>query len=364
MLATLHFTVDHYMIDEKNIDMKNLKNLYHIKPITGLLLLCWLVLVQGIDRVQAQDPQFSQFYAAPLYLAPSFAGGTDGSRAVLNYRNQWPSIPGAFVTYAFSLDHYFHNYNSGVGILFSRDQAGAGKLASTNMGLQYSYNFKLDHNWTLRPGVHFLYSERTVDFYSHLFGDQLNLDGNHNPTTIMAPAMENVGYFDASSSVMAYTSNFWAGLNVDHLMRPNQSMTNQEARIPLRFSLFGGYRYDYGGNYSGSLSESVSVAFLYKNQEKFNQLDAGIYWSKDPISLGVLYRGIPVFNNHAKGIFNNDAVAVLLGLRANNIRIGYSYDITISRLVNSTGGSHEMSLIYHFNQGPPSKRPGRLPCPG
>ncbi|MFO7977257.1 MAG: type IX secretion system membrane protein PorP/SprF [Bacteroidales bacterium] len=330
---------------------------------SGLLLLAWMVLAQGGAAVQAQDPQFTQFYAAPLYLAPSFAGGTDGSRAVMNYRNQWPQIPGAFVTYSFSLDHYFHNYNSGVGVLFSRDQAGAGNLAATNAGIQYSYNFKLDHLWTLRPGVHFLYSQRTVDFYRHVFGDQLNLDGNHNPASIMPPPIDNVGYFDASSSVMAYTPNLWVGLNVDHLMRPDQSMTNEQARIPMRFSLFGGYRFDYGGSFFGNRSESISVAVLFKKQEKFNQLDAGVYWSKDPISLGLLYRGIPVFNNHVHGLHNNDAVAVMAGLRYENLRIGYSYDMTISRLITSTGGSHEVSLIYHFNQGPPNKRAGKMPCP-
>src|SRR5688572_33466757 len=29
----------------------------------------------------AQDPQFSQFYAAPLYLNPAFAGSTNQARA-------------------------------------------------------------------------------------------------------------------------------------------------------------------------------------------------------------------------------------------------------------------------------------------
>jgi type IX secretion system PorP/SprF family membrane protein len=329
------------------------------------LVLAALLLLAGLPgRVQAQDPQFSQFYAAPLYLAPSFAGGTDGSRAVMNFRNQWPQIPGAFITYAFSLDHYFHNYNSGLGILFSRDQAGEGRLASTSAGLQYSYNFSLDHNWTMRPGVHFLYSQRTLDFYRLIFGDQLNINGNHDPSTGVPAPMDNVGYFDAGSSILAYSSNLWLGLNVDHLMRPNQSMTTQQARIPMRYSLFGGYRWNYGGSYFGDRDESISLAVLYKNQDKFNQLDLGVYWSLDPISLGLLYRGIPVFNNHVHGIFNNDALAVLAGLKVDGIRIGYSYDITISRLINSTGGSHEISLIYHFNQGAPSRRPTKIPCPG
>ena len=48
----------------------------------------------------AQDPQYSQFYAAPQYLNPAFTGMTIQDRIVINYRHQWPSIPGAlFIIY-------------------------------------------------------------------------------------------------------------------------------------------------------------------------------------------------------------------------------------------------------------------------
>jgi type IX secretion system PorP/SprF family membrane protein len=312
--------------------------------------------------VLSQAPQFSQFYASPLYLAPSFAGSTNGSRIVLNYRNQWPEIPGAFLTYAFSFDHYFHNYNSGVGVLLFRDQAGSGRLATTHGGLVYSYNFKLDQNWTLRPGLQFMYAQRTVDFNRHIFGDQLSLDGIL-PTTLTARPIDRIGYFDASSSLLAYSSNTWVGYALDHMMMPNQSMTQEESRIPIKYSLFGGYRYTYGSSFAEQIQESISVALLYKNQGKFNQMDLGVYWSKDPVSLGLLYRGIPIFNNQIHGIFNNDALVLIGGIRTENLRIGYSYDFTVSRMINSTGGSHEISLIYQFNQGPPSKRQGKIPCP-
>lgn len=326
-----------------------------------ILLLCYLFPYGG---VYSQAPQFSQFYAAPLYLAPSFAGATDGSRVVMNYRNQWPQIPGAFVTYSFSFDHYFHNYNSGVGILLFRDQAGSGRLANTRGGLLYSYNFKLDHRWTIRPGLHFLYEDRSIDPSRLIFSDQLSLDGTVASSSHTSVDMDRIGYFDASSSVLVYSHNVWMGLAADNMMMPNQSMTSEgTSRLPLKFSVFGGYRFSYGGRYAQQVDESISVAALYKNQGKFNQLDVGVYWSKDPISLGLLYRGIPFFNNHAHGLLNNDALVIMGGLRTQNLRIGYSYDFTISKLINNTGGAHEISLIYHFNQGPSAKRHGPIPCP-
>jgi type IX secretion system PorP/SprF family membrane protein len=325
-------------------------------------VVCAILLVAGSFSLMAQAPQFSQFYAAPLYLAPSFAGATDGSRLVMNYRNQWPQIPGAFVTYAVSFDHYFHNYRSGVGVLMFRDQAGTGRLASTTGGLVYSYNFQLNHKWTVRPGMQFLYAQRTVDFHRNTFGDQIRLNETL-PGTLAVNPTENIGYFDATSSIMAYSTTTWGGVALDNMMRPNQSMTQEVSRIPMKISIFGGYRYYYGSNYSQQIQESISLAFLYKHQGQFNQLDVGAYWSRNPISVGLMYRGIPFFNNHVKGMFNNDALVIMGGLSTKNMRIGYSYDFTISRLVNSTGGAHEISVIYQFNQGAPTKKQGSIPCP-
>ncbi len=335
-----------------------------IKGVVKKGILFMFLLALHISNANAQGPQFTQFYASPLYLAPSFTGGTDGSRAALNYRNQWPEIPGAFVTYAFSLDHYFHRYNSGLGLLLYRDEAGSARLGNTTAGLLYSYRFKANHNWTMRPGVSFKYTQQSIDYSKLVFGDQLSIDGDHSQTSINIPEpLERVSYFDASFSWLAYTSNLWVGLSADHLMMPNQSLTGQVDRIPVKFGLFGGYRYMLSGTFSQMAEESVSVSFLYRNQGPFNQLDIGIHGYKFPFSLGILYRGIPIFNNPVYGIANNDAVAVILGLRTDNLRIGYSYDFTISRLITSTGGAHEISLIYHFNQGAPKSRPGKIPCP-
>jgi len=52
-----------------------------------IVSLCVLMLVAG-ETVTAQDAQFSQFYAAPLYLNPAFAGSTSQALVGANYRNQ------------------------------------------------------------------------------------------------------------------------------------------------------------------------------------------------------------------------------------------------------------------------------------
>ena len=51
----------------------------------------------------AQDPEFSQYYAAPLYLNPAFTGTTADHRFIANFRNQWPNVAQGYVTYAASM---------------------------------------------------------------------------------------------------------------------------------------------------------------------------------------------------------------------------------------------------------------------
>ncbi|MEM7297033.1 MAG: type IX secretion system membrane protein PorP/SprF, partial [Bacteroidota bacterium] len=54
-----------------------------------LLLVLVGVLVQE-NTLQAQDPQFSQYYAAPLYLNPGLVGINQKGSMGINYRTQWP----------------------------------------------------------------------------------------------------------------------------------------------------------------------------------------------------------------------------------------------------------------------------------
>jgi Type IX secretion system membrane protein PorP/SprF len=57
------------------------------------------VIVMFALSAYAQDPHFSQFFASPLTLNPAFTGKFDGEwRLAANHRDQWPSIPKAYVT--------------------------------------------------------------------------------------------------------------------------------------------------------------------------------------------------------------------------------------------------------------------------
>jgi type IX secretion system PorP/SprF family membrane protein len=318
----------------------------------------FLLIILTQFKVVAQDSQFSQFYASPLYLAPSFAGSTDGDRIAANYRSQWPALTKAFQTYALSYDHYFPHLNSGVGLLLYREQAGTGSLATTNIGLAYSYKFEFRGGWRVSPGLSFFYTQRSLDFNDLLFGDDLETPDTDGTSEI--PILENKSDIDASFSVLAFNKNYWLGFTWDRMLKPNRSLTGGISQDPFKFSIYGGTKFTIFDRYNWSSGQSLSPSFLFKMQDQYSQLDLGLYWYQMPLVIGIWYRGIPVF----KELTSNDALAFLVGFKIDQFNIGYSYDLTISKLVGFTGGSHEISVIFQFNQGVTQREKRKMiPCP-
>jgi len=305
-----------------------------------------LVVMLLAALVKAQDAQFSQFYAVPTYVSPAFAGTSLQSRFGMAYRNQWPSIPGAFVTYNFSFDHYMSNLNSGIGILATHDRAGSGGLRYTNVAVQYAYEIEVKRKTFIRPALQVGYVTHAVDYSRLVFGDQL-LSGNDGGSLDQYDG-EGVSYMDVTAGLLYFTPKYWVGASVHHLNEPNQSLLNAEAKVPRKLSVHGGYRHRIKTALIKEHGQYVVFAFNYRAQDKFDQFDIGAYYELDPFSIGLWYRGLPLFKSFEPGYGNSDAVAVSFGYQVNDLRIGYSYDLTISKLVSNTGGAHELTLVYEI----------------
>ena len=125
----------------------------------------------------AQDPEFTQFYAAPVYTNPAMAGtGTcnGGGRVTLNYRNQWPSLPGTFVTTAASYDQHFDGIGGGVSLIIMDDRAGEGLLRSQTVSGGYSYQLPINRRVTMRFGIEGQFGQRSIDWQRLRFEDQID----------------------------------------------------------------------------------------------------------------------------------------------------------------------------------------------
>jgi type IX secretion system PorP/SprF family membrane protein len=326
-----------------------------LKNLKYLVILCSIFCIDSYG----QDPTFSQFYANPLYLSPSFTGATDEYRFSMNYRNQWPAIPGVFHTYSISFDKSMPNFNSGIGVLATYDVAGSGDLSTTNIGLLYSYDFSINKQWHIRPGVNFKFNYLGLDIYKLVFNSQISGSGTTPPVT--PPPFDNVASVDFAASALVYNEEIWAGFTLDHLLTPKQSFYGDESQLPVKFNLYGGVRLLGHSRLRKKLIEALSVAGNFQAQGGFYQTDVGLYYYKDPLIFGLWYRGIPFLTSQA-----GDAVIGLVGIKTKQLHIGYSYDFTISNLISSSGGAHEISIVYEFNSFSPGggrKKYRAIPCP-
>lgn len=329
-----------------------------------LLFVCLCV----CSLVQAQDPEFSQYYAAPLYLNPAFTGTTMDHRFIANYRNQWPNVARGYQTYAFSYDYNLYNYNSGVGFLATVDKAGTAGMKSTQFNFLYSYKWNISDKWVISSGLNFGYAFRNIAFNKLLFGDQLQFDSQGTAPSD-DPALFNLGnahYFDFKAGMLAYNKTFWLGFAASHINKPNRSLLNEEATIPIKTTFHGGIRIPlYWGPFKKERISVLSPSFVYKTQGNFSQLDVGAYFLYDPIVIGLWYRGIPIKQNVIDNI-SQDAAVVILGFQFDKVEVMYSYDFTVSELGPISGGTHEIALQYKMDIQKHSrfkKKQRYIPCP-
>ena len=319
-------------------------------------LIIFLLVASSV--LKGQDPHFSQFYANQLYLAPSFAGATEEYRASLNWRNQWPAIPGVFTTYSFSFDKYISNFNSGIGLLATYDVAGSGHLSNTNLGLVYSYDFLINNEWHVRPGINFKFTYIGLDINRLIWASQITTGGTLPSTE--PPPFNNISDVDFTASGLVYNEKIWAGFTVDHLLKPRTSLWGNETTVPLKVDIFGGFQIISHGRIRRKFEEVLSVAENFMVQGDFIQNDLGVYYLKVPLMIGVWYRGIPFVTTQA-----GDAIIGMVGLKYDKLNVGISYDYTISNLITTTGGAYEISLTYEFTSANLSRRARihAIPCP-
>ena len=315
-----------------------LNKTFHLTLLIGLLLIASLS--------KAQDPQFSQFYANPLYLNPALAGATECARLNLNYRNQWPSLTKAFITYSISYDQSISSINSGFGVLVLNDRQGDGALSTTLVGAFYSYNLRITEGLFMLFGVEGKYYQERLDWDKLIFADQINsVTGSISPISNQTPPEKsNISIADFSvGTVLAYYDKFFVGFAADHITQPNLSFyDNVDNKLPIKYTAHGGITVNLSNGGLGNAYEGDVVlqpGILYMHQAGFQQLNAGLFVDKRPFVVGGWFR---------HNFQNPDAVIILVGLKFKNIKFGYSYDWTVSSIGGEALGAHEISFSWDF----------------
>lgn len=314
---------------------KKTRRLYH----AGLIL----VLLIAVTEVTAQDPEFSQFYANPLYLNPALAGSTLCPRAMASYRNQWPAAGKAFITFGASYDQYVKFLHGGVGVSLMTDRAGNGNLNTTSISVMYAYKFNLSSHLQASGALKVGYYQRRLAWDNLQFEDMIDpLDGFTKPTSEKQPDNLSTGVPDFSAGIfLAYDDLLYGGIAVDHVTMPKVGFyVDNETQLYMKYTVHAGSVISLHRNgWSEEREFSISPNILYQQQFDFRQLNIGLYLTVDPFLGGVWYR-------HSFG--NPDAIIPMVGIHYKNLQVGYSYDLTISNLRGASGGAHEVSAAWQF----------------
>ncbi len=311
-----------------------------------------IVLLSEI-KIFAQDPIFTQFYSNPVYLNPAFTGSNKCPRIVSNYRNQWPSFSGDFITTSITYDQYVDAFKGGLGIILLSDQI-AKTLQSNEASFVYSYHQHVSRKFTLNFGLQGTYIQKSVNRSNLTFGDMIHPRRGFVFSTNDVITAAPVNMFDFSSGLLGYTDNFYIGIAAHHLTEPQVSFisgSGSSSILNTRYTAHMGTEITLGSKsiYTEE-NESLSPSILFVKQGDYQQLNVGLYYSKGNYVIGAWYR-------------EGDSFIVTLGMETNVFRIGYSYDLTTSQLGTYSGGSHELSVALKIYCAPKKKTFRTMSCP-
>ncbi|MFW6289637.1 MAG: type IX secretion system membrane protein PorP/SprF [Mariniphaga sp.] len=291
------------------------------------------------QTVSAQDPEYSQFFANPLFLNPALAGTTELPRVAINYRNQWPQKGVAFNTYSVSYDQLLPKVNAGIGLQLMHDQE-PNDVINTNLAtVSYSYHLKLGYESFMTLGIQAGMVYKQFNVSNLIFPSGIDqLTGEISEWVSQLHADENKLYPDFGIGAVGQHGEYFWGAALHHLNRPDESVFegDQKGRLPVKTTLHAGarlHRLHYG---LLSREFTLSPNILYRHQGSFKQLNLGIYMIEKVFIFGAWYR-----NNLD---LRPDALIALVGVAVERFQLGYSVDFTLSKLSGYSYGTHEISL--------------------
>jgi type IX secretion system PorP/SprF family membrane protein len=328
-----------------NFLKQNRIRLYLLSGFKSILLFTFVFLLNSPLLVKGQDPEFSQFYANPLYLNPAFTGTSALPRMVMNYRNQWPKQGNTFVTYNLTYDVFMNSIRGGIGFKLMYDRELNGAVNSVSASFLYSEHFKVNDQlfFTMALETGFLYKQFNA---SGLVFPGMIDQGSGIITDNYVPPFENGQKIipDFSFGLAGQMDDTYFGVALHHLTQPNQSIVegDQQGRLPIKITLHAGAKGQRFHRALFSREFTLSPNILYQQQGSFKQINAGLYMKEDLLTFGLWYR-----NNLS---LRPDALIAMVGIQKEKFQLGYSFDFSLSNVAAYSYGSHEISLIFYFGE--------------
>lgn len=311
----------------------------------------------------AQDPQFSQYRMTPLLMNPGYTGLDCDLRAAVNYREQWKSVATPFSTAAFSFDMNTSKDKQkraslGVGVQFVNDRAGDARMGMTQGNLNLSGILELAEDSKLSVGLMGGFGQRSID-YTALRWESQYVNGSYNSGTLSGEnlASTNFTYVDAGAGFV------WSyGKNAGYITQNNGFKMN-----------FGASFFHFGipnASYLNGGSQKLDTKFIVHASAELGKENTNLTFIPElafiqqgpqrQIMVGNVFRYLISEGSHLTGFVKSSAVSLGLNYRVQdalitsvmvdyaNFSVGFSYDITMSKLSvsNNSRGGFEVALRF------------------
>jgi type IX secretion system PorP/SprF family membrane protein len=291
-----------------------------------------LMVLSSSSMVAQQDPQFTHYMYNMSVINPAYA---TENKDVINmggiYRAQWVGIEGAPTTQSF-FAHKPLSKKVEMGISIVHDEIGD-VVNESNIYADFAYVLSLSEKTRLSFGV-----KAGVTLFS------ANFNGFQYTSPLLDPAFQNnisQTFPNVGAGTYLFGDNYYLGfstpnlLTTKHLENTNGiTTTGVEA---IHYFLTGGYVFTFNGNDN----LKIKPAFMAK----------GVQGA--PLSLD-LTTNILINNKFEAGLGYrlDDSVSGLASFYVTpTLRIGYSYDYTLTNLRKFNTGSHEVFVLFDLDLG-------------
>lgn len=296
-------------------------------------LSAWIICFSFCEEAEAQyEINLTQYMNNELIINPGYAGSRDHISVVFAYRDQWSGIEGAPNTQTFSVHAPLKNRRLALGLSLVKDQIGVTNLFSV-LGT-FAYRMPVTEEGILSLGLQggFFtiqedYSELQTECCNN-FSDPLFMEDS---PTRLAPRIGFGAYY--------YDKNFYAGWSIPRLTASYMDPLN-DFKVNNNFEPKGWHHYLITG-YLVETSENVTL-----KPSMMTKIVHGAPVEVDLSLSALLDDRIWVGASYRTG----DSFSFLTSLLiSEQLRVGYSYDLSINELSDFNDGSHEVMIGYDFN---------------
>jgi len=311
--------------------LKNKNYIVHLSHLVARLFLAIASVFLAGKSYAQQDPMYTQYMENMMAVNPAYAGSRDVLSMMVVSRDQWVTMADAPDTRTFALHSPITNTNMALGLSLIYDRIGP--IRQTGLYFDYSYTLRFSNRRNLALGL-----KAGVNFYEAGLTDLLTVDPNDPvfANDINRNFLPNFGV-----GAFYHTDRYYVGLAIPKLIKnainKNDFSIENLNKEEIHLFFMAGYVFDV--NRIVKFKPSVLTRIVSNSPMSFDI--NGTFMFYDRLWLGAMYR-------------LGDSFGGLLQVQVTDqLKIGYSYDLPISRLGYYNKGTHEVmvSLDFDFKRG-------------